>query len=64
MKFYVVFRHDYKLVFGVDPSLDMTKAERLEYGDSSMSHAMVFTGVTYQVKTKILGTLFSGRWRK
>ncbi len=34
---------DYDLVYGAAPG--MTKAERLDYGQSVMTHAMVFTGV-------------------
>lgn len=34
---------DYDLVYGSGPTL--TKAERLDYGESVMTHAMVFTGV-------------------
>lgn len=34
---------DYSLVYGTEPK--MTKAERLMYGHSLMTHAMVFTGV-------------------
>jgi len=36
--------HDYELVFGVDVQTGMDKANRLVYGDSLMTHAMVFTG--------------------
>ena len=35
--------YNYELNFGVDS--DMDKATRLEYGDSQMTHAMLFTGV-------------------
>jgi bleomycin hydrolase len=35
--------YDYELFFGVDSNMD--KATRLEYGDSQMTHAMLFTGV-------------------
>jgi bleomycin hydrolase len=35
--------YDYELVYGT--ACRMTKAERLDYGHSSMNHAMVFTGV-------------------
>jgi len=34
---------EYDLVYGTEVAL--TKAERLDYGDSRMNHAMVFTGV-------------------
>ena len=35
--------YDYESVVGMP--LDMTKAERLDYGESLMTHAMVFTGI-------------------
>ncbi len=35
--------YDYRSVVGMP--LEMTKAERLDYGESLMTHAMVFTGV-------------------
>ena len=35
--------YDYKSFFGVDSNMD--KATKLEYGDSQMTHAMLFTGV-------------------
>uniref|UniRef100_A0A2C9GK43 Bleomycin hydrolase n=1 Tax=Anopheles arabiensis TaxID=7173 RepID=A0A2C9GK43_ANOAR len=38
--------HDFKLVFGVDIQTTMEKADRLLYGESMMTHAMVFTGVS------------------
>lgn len=43
------FRHDYDVLFGVNPSLHLNKAERLIFGDSSMTHAMVFTAVSFDV---------------
>jgi aminopeptidase C len=42
-------RHDYNLVFGVDVTLGLTKAERLLYGESMMTHAMAFTAVSLNV---------------
>lgn len=48
------FSHDFKLVFGVDIQTTMTKADRLLYGESAMTHAMVFTAVTCDVSSKIL----------
>lgn len=44
--------HDYKLVFGVDVSVPMTKAQRLIYGESAMSHAMVLTAVSIDDKSQ------------
>ncbi|MBD61344.1 aminopeptidase [bacterium] len=38
--------YDYKLVIGTDTALN--KGARLDYGDSAMTHAMVFTGVDIQ----------------
>lgn len=38
--------HDFKLLLGVDIQKTMSKADRLLYGESSMTHAMVFTGVS------------------
>ena len=38
--------YDYNLVIGTDTVLD--KGSRLDYGDSAMTHAMVFTGVDIQ----------------
>ena len=38
--------YDYNLVIGTDTALD--KGARLDYGDSAMTHAMVFTGVDIQ----------------
>ena len=35
--------YDYESFFGIDSNMD--KATRLEYGDSQMTHAMLFTGV-------------------
>merc|ERR1712029_508226 len=36
--------HDYQLVFGVEVQTGMDKGSRLVFGDSLMTHAMVFTG--------------------
>jgi len=35
--------YNYNVAFGMD--FDLTKEERLDYGESSMNHAMVITGV-------------------
>ena len=35
--------YDYESLFGINT--DMDKKNRLEYGDSQMTHAMLFTGV-------------------
>ena len=39
---------DFELTFGVSV-LNMTKVERLQYGESLMTHAMVLTGVHIEV---------------
>ncbi|KAL5278305.1 BLMH family protein [Megaselia abdita] len=36
--------HDFKSMFNVDIQKTLTKADRLLYGESAMTHAMVFTG--------------------
>jgi aminopeptidase C len=51
-----VLRHDYNLVFGVDVTLGLTKAERLLYGESMMTHAMAFTAVSLNVSKLNLRT--------
>jgi aminopeptidase C len=40
-------------VFGVDVQKVLSKADRLIYGDSAMSHAMVFTAVSLNVSIVI-----------
>jgi len=52
-----VHRHDYKLVFGVDVTLGLSKADRLLYGESMMTHAMAFTAVTLDVSNFCLKTI-------
>lgn len=42
-------RNDFKLVFGVDIQTPLSKADRLLYGESSLTHAMVFTAVSLDV---------------
>jgi aminopeptidase C len=44
-----VHRHNYKLVFGVDVTLGLSKADRLLYGESMMTHSMTFTAVSLDV---------------
>ncbi|KAF2899881.1 hypothetical protein ILUMI_06307 [Ignelater luminosus] len=38
--------HNFPLVFGTDIQITMSKADRLLYGESAMTHAMVFTAVS------------------
>lgn len=37
--------HDFKLLFNNEVQIGLNKADRLLYGDSCMTHAMVFTGL-------------------
>jgi bleomycin hydrolase len=46
---------DYELFYSTD--FPMTKADRLEFGDSQMTHAMLFTGVDLDRKGR------PGKWR-
>ena len=41
--------YDYKLVFGTGVNLGLDKAQRLLYGDSEMTHAMVITAIHQEV---------------
>lgn len=41
--------HNFKLVFGTDVQVGLTKADRLLYGESMMTHAMAFTAVSIDV---------------
>jgi bleomycin hydrolase len=41
--------YDYELVFGTKVNLGLDKAQRLVYGDSEMTHAMVLTAIHVQV---------------
>ena len=49
-------QYDYDLVFGTGPK--QTKEQRLRYGQSEMTHAMVFTGADLKE-----GESVPGRWR-
>lgn len=50
--------HDFSLMFGTDIQVGLTKADRLLYGESSMTHAMVFTAVSYDVRLFIFGCYY------
>ena len=43
--------YDYESLFGINT--DMDKQTRLEYGDSQMTHAMLFTGVDLNSRFKV-----------
>ena len=47
---------DFELTFGVSV-LEMNKAERLQYGESLMTHAMVLTGVHIEVRLSFARSL-------
>jgi len=51
---------DYELVYGTAPI--MNKAERLQYGHSQMTHAMVFTGVDIDAKGKPVKWRVENSW--
>ena len=40
---------DYAMVFNTKVNLNLSKADRLIFGDSEMNHAMVLTGVHIEV---------------
>lgn len=50
---YFFYRHDYKLIFNTDVQVGLKKADRLRYGDSCMTHAMVFTAVGTDVRISL-----------
>ena len=47
--FFIPNRHDYHSVFGLDVGVGLNKGDRLIYGDSAMTHAMLFTAVSFEV---------------
>ena len=53
---------DFDLFYGT--SFPMTKADRLEYGDSQMTHAMLFTGVDLDSKGKPRKWRVENSWGK
>jgi bleomycin hydrolase len=54
--------HDYSLVFGTDVTLGLTKAERLLYGESCMTHAMVFTACSVDDNGKVTKWRVENSW--
>lgn len=50
--------HNYEALLGTDFQITLSKADRLLYGDSSMTHAMVFTGVSIDVSSFFAFTAF------
>ena len=51
---------DFDLFYGTD--FPMTKADRLEYGDSQMTHAMLFTGVDLGTKNNPIKWRVENSW--
>ncbi|XP_008554962.1 bleomycin hydrolase [Microplitis demolitor] len=50
--FHSIDAHDINSLFGIDAQMGLSKADRLIYGESSMTHAMVFTGVSFDSDEK------------
>ena len=56
--------YDYNVLFGTDLSRVMNKADRMIYGESQMTHAMVLTGVHLDVSMPMGSWDGKGRGRK
>lgn len=54
--------HDFNLVFGVDIQTTMSKADRLLYGESAMTHAMVFTAAHVDEKGDVEKLRVENSW--
>ncbi|KAL1502792.1 hypothetical protein ABEB36_007888 [Hypothenemus hampei] len=54
--------HDFPLLFGVDIQITMTKGDRLLYGESAMTHAMVFTAVHLDEKGEVEKLRVENSW--
>ncbi|KAK9878785.1 hypothetical protein WA026_023850 [Henosepilachna vigintioctopunctata] len=54
--------HDFPLVFGVDCHNDLSKADRLLYGESSVTHAMAFTAVDIDENGKVIKLRVENSW--
>ncbi|XP_067130032.1 bleomycin hydrolase [Centruroides vittatus] len=54
--------HNFKLVFGVDINEKLNKAERLLYGESQMTHAMVITGMSLNSEGKPIKWRVENSW--
>ncbi|XP_050305483.1 bleomycin hydrolase isoform X2 [Anthonomus grandis grandis] len=53
---------DFPLIFGVDIQTPMCKADRLLYGESAMTHAMVFTAVHLDDKGEVQKLRVENSW--
>lgn len=54
--------HDFELVFGTDCHNNLSKADRLIYGESAMTHAMVFTAVDVDENGKVRKLRVENSW--
>ncbi|XP_076231536.1 bleomycin hydrolase isoform X2 [Calliopsis andreniformis] len=54
--------YDFQLMFGTDIHVNLTKADRLLYGDSMMVHAMAFTAVSIDNEGKIKKFRVENSW--
>lgn len=54
--------HDFQTVFGLDVQLGLNKADRLKYGESAMTHAMVFTGVSTNSENQLTKLRVENSW--
>lgn len=54
--------HDFPLVFGLDVQKTMSKADRLLYGDSAMTHAMVFTAIATNAEDEVTKLRVENSW--
>ncbi|XP_015608755.1 bleomycin hydrolase [Cephus cinctus] len=54
--------HDFKLMFGTDVQVVLNKADRLLYGQSTMTHAMTFTAVSTDSDGKVKNFRVENSW--
>ncbi|KAF5301049.1 hypothetical protein FQA39_LY10868 [Lamprigera yunnana] len=54
--------HDFSLVFGTDVQITLSKADRLLYGESGMTHAMVFTGISTNENDEVTKFRVENSW--
>ncbi|CAN7985454.1 unnamed protein product, partial [Ixodes hexagonus] len=54
--------HDYESVFGTDVCLGLSKADRLLYGESLMTHAMLFSGVSLDAENNPVKFRVENSW--
>ncbi|KAK0079888.1 hypothetical protein PV326_008480, partial [Microctonus aethiopoides] len=54
--------HDIEAMFGIDAQLGLEKPDRLIYGESCMTHAMVFTAFSYGKDAKVAKLRVENSW--